>query len=36
MKTKHKQENMDLEKFSITKQDALSVEGGPRTDHGPF
>ena len=34
MKTNQKQENMDLEKFSITKQEALSVEGGPETDRG--
>ena len=35
MKTKkHKQENMDLEKFSITKQEALRVEGGPETERG--
>ena len=35
MKTKkHKQENKSLEKFSITKQEALRVEGGPETDRG--
>ena len=28
MKTKQKQENKNLEKFSITKQEALSLEGG--------
>ena len=31
---KRKQENKTLEKFSITKQEALRVEGGPRTDRG--
>ena len=31
---KHKQENMDLEKFSITKQEALFLEGGPEIDRG--
>ena len=30
----HKQENKNLEKFSITKQEALNLEGGPRTDRG--
>ena len=34
MKTKHKQENKNLEKFSITKQEALRVKGGPETDRG--
>ena len=34
MKTNQKQENMDLEKFSITKQEALRVEGGPELDRG--
>ena len=34
MKTKHKQENKNLEKFSITKQEALSLEGGPELDRG--
>ena len=34
MKIKYKQENKTLEKFSITKQEALRVEGGPRTDRG--
>ena len=29
-----KQENKNLEKFSITKQEALSLEGGPETDRG--
>ena len=29
-----KQENKNLEKFSVTKQEALSLEGGPRTDRG--
>ena len=31
---KRKQENKTLEKFSITKQEALRVEGGPETDRG--
>ena len=32
---KQKQENKSLEKFSITKQEALSLEGGgPITDRG--
>ncbi|GFD97246.1 hypothetical protein KUL156_56110 [Alteromonas sp. KUL156] len=34
MKTNQKQENKSLEKFSITKQEALSLEGGPVTDRG--
>ena len=34
MKTSHKQENKNLEKFSITKQEALCLEGGPETDRG--
>ena len=35
MKTKkQKQEKNSLEKFSITKEEALSLEGGPRTDRG--
>ncbi|GFD97243.1 hypothetical protein KUL154_59760 [Alteromonas sp. KUL154] len=34
MKTKYKLENKSLEKFSITKQEALSLEGGPETDRG--
>ena len=29
-----KQENKSLEKFTITKQEALSLEGGPETDRG--
>ena len=29
-----KQENKNLEKFSITKQEALRVEGGPELDRG--
>ncbi|GFD97244.1 hypothetical protein KUL154_59770 [Alteromonas sp. KUL154] len=33
MKTKkHKQENKNLEKFSINKREALILEGGPWTD----
>ncbi|GFD92868.1 hypothetical protein KUL156_62360 [Alteromonas sp. KUL156] len=31
---KQKQENKNLEKFTITKQEALGVEGGPETDRG--
>ena len=35
MKTKkQKLESKNLEKFSITKQKALSLEGGPETDRG--
>ena len=34
MKTKQKQVDKNLEKFSITKQEALSLEGGPETDRG--
>ena len=34
MKASRKQEHKTLEKFSITKQEALRVEGGPRTDRG--
>ena len=29
-----KQENKTLEKFTIRKQEALRLEGGPRTDRG--
>ena len=29
-----KQEKKNLEKFTITKQKALSLEGGPETDRG--
>ena len=31
---KQKQVSKDLEKFSITKQEALSLEGGPELDRG--
>ena len=31
---KQKLENKSLEKFSITKQEALRVEGGPELDRG--
>ena len=34
MKTKQKQVDKNLEKFSITKQEALSLEGGPELDRG--
>ena len=34
MKIKYKQENKTVEKFSMTKQEALSLEGGPETDRG--
>ena len=29
-----KQVSKDLEKFSITKQEAFRIEGGPETDRG--
>ena len=34
MKASRKQEHKTLEKFSITKQEALGLEGGPETDRG--
>ena len=34
MRQNVKQEHNTLEKFTIRKQEALRVEGGPRTDRG--